>query len=201
MRRWLHQIEVMVDAVIPYLLIVLAVLLLGEMLTPRTLTPYANAIEVFDWFVISCFAIDLTFKYRRVRNIPKFIRRYWLDIIATLPVFLVLRTIEEMARLGKLLQFQAQLEQPQVIVHEGLMIQRQVQRIVGEAERFGELSRFERFGRWMERAPRFLRGMPFFERPTGGHHPGERKVRSFASHRIVRFRNRILHRRRMPLFR
>lgn len=173
MRRWLHQIEVMVDAIIPYLLIILALLLLGEMFAPEKFSPYARSIEIFDWFVISCFAIDLTFKYLRIRNVPKFVKRYWLDIIATIPVFLVLRTFEEMVQLGKLLRFQEQLEQPQVIVHEGLIIERQAVRIVREATQFGEVSRFERFGRFFERAPRFLRALPFFERPSGRHHPGK----------------------------
>src|SRR3989344_7601011 len=153
MRSWLHHIEVMVDAIIPYLLIILAVVLICEIFAAAFFAPYAFAVEIYDWIVVSVFALDLFFKYLRVRNIPKFVKRYWLDIIATLPAFLILRTVEGMAALGKLLRFQEELQQPQVIVHEGLMIQRQAVRIIEESERFGEVSRFERFGKFFGRVP------------------------------------------------
>ena len=174
MRPLLHRIEVMVDALIPYLLIILALLLLGEVLFADFFLRYHTAIELYDGFVIAVFATDLTFKYCRVRNIKRFVHRYWLDIIATLPLFLVLRMFEELVALGRVAQFQKQIEQPQVIIHEGLLIERQALRIVREAERIGEISRFERFARLFGRLPRFLRAMPFFERPSGLHHLHER---------------------------
>ena len=43
-------------------------------------------IEKFDYFIIFIFSIDLILEYRKIRNIKKFFKRCWLDILAIIPI-------------------------------------------------------------------------------------------------------------------
>ena len=96
MKIWLHKIEVIVDRSIPYNIIVLLFLIIGELFFYEQVQPYIKWINLTDNFVVGVFVIDLIFKYIRIRNIPKFFRKCWMDIIAVFPFFLLFRLFEEM---------------------------------------------------------------------------------------------------------
>jgi hypothetical protein len=172
MKRWLHKIEVIVDKSIPYLLILLLVLIVGEIWFGHEIEPYRIIVSLVDGAIIFIFVLDLIFKYMRIKKFPKFFRKYWFEIIAVFPAFLVLRIIEEFAYIAGLGEaMRASL--PQV-----LKIQKEGKVLVGEIERtrlgISRLRYFSRFARPLSRFPRFFEAFSFYEKPTGRHHPGEK---------------------------
>lgn len=170
----LHKIEVIVDRLIPPLLAALLVVIVGELFFTHQFEWYKHYADWFDGFVVLIFAADLGFKYSRVRKLPQFVRKYWLEIIATIPFFLVFRMFE----LFRLTEF---AERGQAIAHEAVAaekVEREAAVIVKEAARAGEVSRTARMintFRAVSRFPRFIKAMPFFEKPTGRHHWYEKK--------------------------
>ncbi|MDD5133360.1 MAG: hypothetical protein PHD81_01435 [Candidatus Nanoarchaeia archaeon] len=164
MQRWLHKLEHWVDKLIPISLIVLIGLIIGELFYKEQIHPYLTFVTIADWGIIGLFVIDLTFKWFRVRNIPKFLKKYWLDILAIFPFFLVFRALEGV---GELITVVSEYFTPtQKVVHAGTEIGKEViiieegtAKIIKEAEAAGKLSRTERFARFLRplaRAPRFL---------------------------------------------
>ena len=119
MKRWMHKIEVWVDKAIPPCLIVLLVVIILElgfddMVEHYHLHPY---ILVADYIVIGIFVLDLVFKYMRTRHIPKFVRKYWLDILAVFPFFLIFRAFEfAIGSWG---------HTAQTVLHEGLEVEKE----------------------------------------------------------------------------
>jgi len=162
MKRWLHKIEILVDRAIPYTLILLLLLIIAEIFFADKIESYHINVSVVDGFIIGIFVVDLAFKYIRTKNIPKFFRTYWLEIIAVFPAFLVLRLIEEFIII--------------VNIEESIVISQEVievgERTVPKASR---TRYFARFLRPLARLPRFLKAFSFYEKPTGRHHRYEKK--------------------------
>ncbi len=195
MKRWMHKIEVIVDKAIPpclILLLVVIVLDLGfhEFVEKHHLHPY---IVAADYFVITVFVIDLIFKWMRTRHIPMFLRKYWLDILAVFPFFLLFRVFELAAGAFSFVVSES-TQTAQSILHSGLEVEKEGakilregekfvkegSRVAREAEKFSKLSRSSRFMRFLRpilRLPRFIKGIPkmihFYEKPHGGHHEHE----------------------------
>ena len=172
MKAWMHKIELVVDKIIPYSLILLLSIIIGEIFFGHEIEPYHAFVSVIDGVIIFIFILDLIFKYIRIKKFPKFFKKYWLEIIAVFPVFLVLRIIEEfvtIANLGGTIQ---------ASIHEALEIEKGGKLLVREIEGTGkEVSRlryFSRFIRPIARSPRFLKSFSFYEKPTGRHHPYEK---------------------------
>ena len=194
MKHWLHKIEVIVDKLIVPALLLLIVIIVLDLGFPEIAHHYHTYILIGDYFVIFIFIVDLIFKYVRVKNIPKFIRKYWLDILAVFPFFLLFRAFEGIfGLLGRSVSEGAQTVQS--FVHTGLEVEkegvkvaevvskeggkvietttREVARIAREAEKLGKVSRSTRFTRFLRpifRLPRFIKLLPFYEKPTGTHH-------------------------------
>ena len=171
MKEWLHKIELIVDKSIPYCLILLFFVIIGEIFFKYKVEPYHAYISAIDDIIIFIFILDLVFKYIRTRNFPKFLRKYWLEVIAVFPAFLILRLIEEfvsIANLGETLQ--ASLHETLEIEKEGKVLVREIESGGKEASR---LRYFSRFIRPIARLPRFLKAFSFYEKPTGRHHPHE----------------------------
>jgi len=172
MKEYLHKIEVAVDKTIPYSLILLFFLIIGQIFFYNEIGPYHFYVSVIDGAIIFIFILDLAFKYVRIKSFPRFFRRYWLEIIAVFPAFLVLRVVEEfvaIANVGETIQtsFHEALE----IEKEGKVLAREIERTGKEASRLRYLSRFMRP---IARLPRFLKAFSFYEKPTGKHYPNER---------------------------
>ena len=172
MKPWLHKIEVIVDKSIPYLLIALLFLIIGEIFYAEQLQPYSFFVSLVDNVVIVVFVFDLIFKYMRTRHFPEFLKKHWLEIIAVFPAFLFVRIIEEFLPISR-------LEISQSALHEAVEVKREGKLIAMEVERAGaEVSRlryFARFIRPLARLPRFLKAFSFYERPTGKHYIHEKK--------------------------
>ncbi|HLP79662.1 MAG TPA: hypothetical protein VK158_03445 [Acidobacteriota bacterium] len=160
-----EKLEKLVDKIIPYLLIILLLLILAEFLIP-SIHDYQIYITLFDSFLVLVFITDLYFKYQHCKNIPQFLRRYWIEIIATLPFFLIFRVFEEFGLLRAVLSETAQ--QGQSLAHVGLNAQREIslaEREIVAAERTLRGERLFRFLRPVLRLPRFARTLHFFSHP------------------------------------
>ena len=82
MKPWLHKIELIVDKLIPYSLIILLFIIIGEIFFHEEIEPYGVFVNIVDNTIIAIFVLDLIFKYVRMSNFPNFLRKYWLEIIA-----------------------------------------------------------------------------------------------------------------------
>src|SRR3989344_4315942 len=162
MHSWLHGLEVVVDRVIPPLLIALLLVLAGEIFLGQRFEAYSAYTDYFDVFIMLVFAADLSFKFHRIRKVPKFVRKYWIEIIATIPFFLIFRFIEFFGLYNV-------VERSQVVVHGISEVQKldmETAAIVREAGGANRTARLIRTFRIASRFPRFLKALPFYEKPT-----------------------------------
>ena len=162
----MEKLEWFVDKLIPYLIIVLFGIVIVDVFYHETSVKYHSTIFVLDAIIITVFVIDLLFKYQRVRNIPRFLRLYWIDILAVFPFFLALRLFEEI-----LLLSESSISALRNLFHVGLIFEEQV--LIGEetvktAEliaKEGRISLVERLFRPLRRLPRLFKAFSFYEHP------------------------------------
>src|SRR3989338_6477447 len=161
MKPWLHKIAAIVDKSIPYILVILLFLIIGEIFYAHQIEPYGFFVSVVDNAVILICMMDLAFKYMRTRYFPDFFRKHWLEIMAVVPASLFVRVIERLIPAST-------FEVSQSILHEATEIKREEKLIVMEVEKAGQISRtryFLRFIRPLARLPRFIKAFSFYERP------------------------------------
>lgn len=183
MKKWMHKIEVLVDKIIPYMLVLLLAIIVIDLGFHEIAEHYHTYIFIADYLVIGVFVADLVFKWIRIRKIPLFLKKCWLDIIAVFPFFLVFRAVESIAGLFSK-TFSEGFSIVQSILHEGVEIEKEGAKILEgvekegskvakEAGKFGKVSRTNKFARFLRpifRAPRFVKALPFFESPTPSTH-------------------------------
>lgn len=144
MNNFLIKLEKIIDTIIPPLLIILLLVIIGEFAFKEFMHHYSIYVDIFDGLLILVFAIDLSFKYNRMRKFKPFVRKYWLEILAIFPFFLIFRVYEQLAYLfGGLVEI---ITPSQKILHESL----EVEKIVARESRVAELLRPA------TRMPRFL---------------------------------------------
>lgn len=173
MHTWLHKIEVFIDRILAPVMAAFLIVVVGELFFTHQFEFYKHYADWFDGFVVLILGTDLWFKYSRVRKLPTFLKKYWLQVIATIPLFVVFRLMEmlrviEVLQKGEALAHEAfpasQIEkEASVIAHE--VANRDVSRTARMINTFRALSRF----------PHLLNAAPFFEKPTGKHHWHEKK--------------------------
>ena len=171
MHKFLHETEVFIDRSIPFFLAGLPAVLIIEIYFSWIKDKYFVWFDLFDIAMVAVLLIDLFFKYERVKNTKKFIRKYWFDIIAAFPFFIIFRFLE-------IFRLSEALKSGQQVLHETIQIERTGQRLIEEAEAVGEVSRTERFLRYFKvfgRFPRFCEAFPFFEHPNGKHQHGKKE--------------------------
>ncbi len=184
---WAEQLEILVDEVIPYCLIVLAIILVIEFFFVSIATAYTVEIEVVDILILVIFITDLVFKYFESKTFGFFFKHYWLEIIAVLPLYWFFRAFE-----GAIVYFQTLREgtvEAQKLVHVGAGIQEaQLISSASEEERIlAEVTRAERFERFIKpiaRTPRALEATEFFE------HPKQRKIKTVKTKKIQKKKKR-----------
>jgi len=171
MKLWMHKLEYLTDKIIPYLVFILLILIILDFFYHEKTIPYENEILLLDYFIVIIFIIDLSFKYYRVKNAKLFLKKYWIDIIAVFPFFLLFRLVEEVLILTRIRE---SLIESQKIIHSGVevgRIAREIQeeerilREIQEASRLERTSLFTRILRPLERIPRIWRMMHFYEKP------------------------------------
>mgnify|MGYP001265686175 CR=1 FL=1 len=176
MKRWLHRIEIFVDKAIPYLVLLLIFIIIGEFAFHNFMERYHTYVVIADYLIISFFVVDLAYKFYRVRKIKLFLKKYWLEIIAVFPFVLVFRLFEEILIVFRLTE---SLEQGQKVLHgvteitklgEEQKIIRELQelekgsrvfRSIQEGTSLSRTSMFLRFAR----LPRLARAIPIYEKP------------------------------------
>jgi hypothetical protein len=162
-QRAVYEFEHFTDHIIPVLVVFIAVVLILEnpFWTLVHLEEYAPWPTIFDTVVLFFFIVDLLFKWFRTRNIRKFFKLYWIDVIAVFPFYLAFRVYGELAgifRLGEELT-----ETSQKLAHEAVLLREAG--AIGEAERAAKEARVlkeagvaERMIRTIARFLRVLKG-------------------------------------------
>src|SRR3989338_4438128 len=176
MKKWGHFIEVFVDRAIPYVVLLLLFIIIGDFAFHNFMNQYRIYVNLADYIILGFFVIDLAFKFYRVRNVRLFLKKYWLEVIAVFPFILVFRLFEE---IFILLSFTAPLEEGQKIVHTVAEIGKigEEQKIIRELSQLEEgtrvfrsieegtkLSRTAMFLRFA-RLTRLARAIPVYEKP------------------------------------
>jgi len=128
-------------------------LIIGEIFFAQKVEPFSVYVSIIDGIIIAIFIVDLGFKYVRTKDIPKFFKKYWMEIIAVFPAFLVVRIIEEFVII-------ANLEGSLALSQEALEVEARA------GTRASRLHYFSRFVMPLARLPRFLKAFKFYERPS-----------------------------------
>jgi len=166
MKKWLKDLEIIVDKIIPYLILVLLAVIIIDLFFHNLAEQYKIQISLIDGFIILTFVIDLIYKYNRVRNFPKFVKEYWLEILAVLPFYLIFRVIE--TTIG-FLEISGVIKQGQNLFHSGVEVEREISLITKEAEEIEKIgartNKFARIFRTVERTPRLMTASKFYENP------------------------------------
>ena len=152
-RGWLKLREFIDKAIFPALILLFVIIIL-EFFYKTFTEEYYFYIEIIDVLIILIFIIDLIFKYLNVRNVPKFFRKYWLELIAVLPLFWVFRAFEGFASIFGLLG--ETTKEGQQILHIGVEIARGEEGVAIVTK----TSRFERFLEPLSRLFRFFKMKP-----------------------------------------
>lgn len=176
MHPFLKRLEHITDRIIPYLLVLLAIILILEFVFTEKAELYHTQIVVADYIVIFFFTVDLIYKYNRVRQFKPFVKKFWLDILAVLPFFLLFRAVEE---LFLLLNISQDVAEGQKFLHLGVEAEKiakeetalrelsQLQKesqFIKEIEAGTKLSRTSLFARFF-RIPRLIKVYPVYEKP------------------------------------
>ena len=157
-QKHLSRFEHFTNRIIPYLLILLALVLLldNPLWAVIPLHEYEPWISIFDWIIVFFFAVDLTFKWFHVKAFKPFVKLYWIDILAVFPFYLVFRVYREAAtffRVGE-----EATEVTQRAAHELLLLRESEVFKEGRLTKEVELLREERlFARGIRLVQRLLR--------------------------------------------
>ncbi len=138
MKKSYHKLEVLVDKAILPCIAVLLVIIVLELFFRNIAEHYHLYIEIADYFIVAIFVADLVFKYLRVRQIPLFIRTYWLDILAVFPFILLFRAFEGLYGLFAAAESLETFGSLQSVFHEGLEVEKEVVKITEEAGKVGK---------------------------------------------------------------
>ncbi len=96
-KNFLESLELIIDRAVPFSLVILFVSVLLQFLYSETLQSYDTFFSYLDWSIITLLVIDLIFKFKKTANTKKFIKGYWLEILAILPFFFILKGFEGVA--------------------------------------------------------------------------------------------------------
>jgi len=85
-----HKVERVIDYAIPVATVALIIVIVASFLT--NLEQYEPIPTIVDYSILAIFLLDLGFKWNHVRKLKKFVKLYWLDIIAVFPFYLLTRS-------------------------------------------------------------------------------------------------------------
>jgi|SRR3989344_3260388 len=155
MNKYLRMLESITHELIPYLLIGLAFVIIVDnpLWSLYNLHQFETTLFIFDAIVVFFFVTDLVFKWFKIKNATKFIKLYWIDLIAVFPFYLCFRLFSEISalfRLGSEIS-----ETTQKIAHETILIR--------ETELLKEAKNIEEVRMLRETKP-FIRSLQFVQR-------------------------------------
>ncbi|MGM0482800.1 MAG: HPP family protein [Patescibacteria group bacterium] len=96
-KGYFSLMEYYVDKAVPFLLVLLFASILSQFLYPEVLEPFGPYFDMVDQIVILFLIVDLGFKFKEASSATSFFRRYWLELIAVLPFFIVVRAFQGLA--------------------------------------------------------------------------------------------------------
>ncbi len=141
---WTKPIERFVNHSIPYVLVLLTLLIIADF-TSFGVT-YHKWVLAGDYVVILFFVADLFFKWFHVRKLKRFVRLYWIDILAVFPFYVFFRLFDafrDILFIG---------EEAQKIAHETRLAREA--RLLREYE---SAAKFAKEGKFLRVGVRFLR--------------------------------------------
>lgn len=149
---WAEKIEHFIDKSIPIMLVVLTILIILEFTKYGEL--YHDYILILDYIIITFFVVDLCFKWNHVRNFKKFVKLYWIDIIAVFPFYLVFRAFYLFREIIILSEEAPKYLHELVLLRETKLLRElELAKLLHEAE----YARLMREARFVRVAARFLR--------------------------------------------
>jgi len=158
-----HEFEHFTDHIIPFLVIILAVLIILEnpFWTLVHLENYEPWPTIFDVVILFFFIVDLVFKWFKTKNVRKFFKLYWLDVIAVFPFYLGFRAYAELA--GFFQVGEALTETGQKLAHEAVLLReagflQSAEQASKEAKLVREISLGERASREFAELLRVMKG-------------------------------------------
>ena len=121
MHPFFRKLEWFVDKAMPYLLVIIGIQLILDnplwvLYSLEHLEPW---VAIIDAVIVGFFLVDLTFKWIHTRNLLKFVKLYWIDIIAVLPIYLAFRVY---ARYIAIIQVGEEIAEAQKIAHEAVLV-------------------------------------------------------------------------------
>src|SRR5574341_1369057 len=87
--NWLWGIEHFIDVLIPFMLVLLGTLIVLEF--TNVVEQYHGFVIGLDYFIIAFFIADLSVKWYHVHDVLKFIKYYWIDLLAIFPFYTLFR--------------------------------------------------------------------------------------------------------------
>jgi hypothetical protein len=96
-KNFLELVDFIVDRAVPFSLVILFISVLLQFLYPDTLKTYDIFFSYLDWSIIALLILDLIFKFKKTADTKKFVKGYWLEILAVLPFFFILKGFEGVA--------------------------------------------------------------------------------------------------------
>lgn len=161
-----NKLDQVIQFLIPPSLVLLLVVTIIELFF-NVGTRISFFIDLFDIYVIIIFAIDLYFRWFETPHITKFIKKHFLDIIATIPFNLIFLGIEGLTLIRAL---------------RGIRIVSSIAKFARFA-RYGRLLRLLRFG---ARAPRFLRTRKYMKKTKIRKvQPHEKELKKTLSFKVI----------------
>ncbi|MBI4141454.1 hypothetical protein HY484_00855 [Candidatus Woesearchaeota archaeon] len=136
-KRELSSIEHIVDKTIPFLVVLLALLIIADF--TMDIHKFEPWVSYADWLIVGFFVIDLSFKWRHVRKVTKFLKLYWLDILAVFPFYLIFRAYVAIA---DIIVAGERIKEAQQIAHEAVLLRET--KLLKEAELFTKETRLVR---------------------------------------------------------
>jgi hypothetical protein len=144
---FLEAVEHFIDLSIPFMLVLLGTLIVLEF--TDVFESYHSFLVWLDYFIVAFFIIDLSFKWYQVRDSLKFIKLYWIDLLAIFPFYTVYRLYSSVAEVVLV------TEQTQKFAHEAVLLKET--KVIQEAEKTAKIIKEGRFIRIIARALRVLR--------------------------------------------
>jgi hypothetical protein len=142
-----ERMERIIDKSVPLVLILLAVLIIAGLFID--LHHYEPWVAILDIFIVAFFVVDLIFKWTHTREVKKFLKLYWLDILAVFPFYLLFRVYlftVEIAKVG---------EEAQKVLHEAVLLKEtKFARFAGMTKSSTNIARIRRFAQRMLRFAR-----------------------------------------------
>lgn len=129
-----NELDEIVQLLIPPSLVLLLIVTIIELFY-NVGTTASILIDIFDIYVIIIFAIDLYFRWFETPQLVPYVKKHFLDIIATIPFNLIFIGIEGLALIKGL---------------RGV-------RLISQFSRFARFTRYVRLVRFGARSPRFLK--------------------------------------------